>query len=279
MDGRTRSRRLPLRILGLIVLIPCALSADKAQAGLQRRVEPETVIPLDQVAPERRDEVAEVIRDASFRRQGKPETFPCNPRIYLSLLNEPAMTLALWQDLGSTPAKLRQVGPNRYQGTDGAGTTATWEYVIRTPRLHVLFCNLNYVGPRGNTKLDGRIVLIVRSGFFKEVNGESWVQHDLEAYVKIDSKGWKAVAVTVRPLIEKLLEDQVREAGWFVSLMARLVEMHPTWATSVAMKQEHILPETRQGFRSLVAQTRRPGASEGRPVLAENTTDATTMRR
>jgi hypothetical protein len=261
----------------LIVLIACGLPSGKAHAGL-RRVEPETVIPLDQVTPELREEDAEVIREASFRRQGKPETFPCNPRIYLSLLNEPAMTLALWQDLGSTPAKLRQVGPSRYQGTDGAGTTATWEYVIRTPRLHVLFCNLNYVGPRGNTKLDGRIVLIVRSGFFKEVNGESWVQHDLEAYVKIDSKGWKAVAVTVRPLIEKLLEDQVREAGWFVSLMARLVEMHPTWATAVAMRQEHIRPETRQSFRALVAQTRRPGASEGRPVLAENAADTTVTR-
>jgi len=268
---------MPYRILCLIVLIPGALPTSTVEAGL-RRIEPETVIPLNQVTPERRDEVAEVIREASFRRQGKPETFPCNPRIYLSLLNEPAMTLALWQDLSSTPARLRQVGPNRYQGTDGAGTTATWEYVIRTPRLHVLFCNLNYVGPHGNTRLDGRIVLIVRSGFFKEVNGESWVQHDLEAYVKIDSKGWKAVAVTVRPLIEKLLEDQVQEAGWFVSLMARLVEMHPTWASSVAMKQEHISLPTREAFRALVAQTRRPGASEGRPVLAENAGGATVRR-
>lgn len=277
MDGLMRSRRLPKMILCLVSLITGVLPSGTASAGV-RRVEPGTVIPLDQVAPERRDEVAEVIREASFRRQGKPETFPCNPRLYLSLLNEPAMTLALWQDLSATPAKLRQVGPNQYQGTDGAGTTATWEYVLRSPRLHVLFCNLNYVSPRGNTKLDGRIVLIVRSGFYKEVTGESWVQHDLEAYVKIDSKGWKAVAVTVRPLIEKLLEDQVQEAGWFVSLMARLVEMHPTWATSVAVKQEHIHPETREGFRTLVSQTRRPGASEGRPVLADNA-GGTTVRR
>lgn len=276
MDARIPSRRLPYLILCLTVLIPGALPATSARAGI-RRVEPEQVIPFDQIAPERREEVAEVIREASFRRQGKPETFPCNPRIYLSLLNEPAMTLALWQDLSSTPAKLRQVGPNRYQGTDGAGTTATWEYVIRSPRLHVLFCDLNYVGPRSNTKLDGRIVLIVRSGFFKEVTGESWVQHDLEAYVKIDSKGWKAVAVTVRPLIEKLLQDQIQEAGWFVSLMARLVEMHPTWATAVASKQGHIRPETRESFRALVDQTRRPGASEDRPALAENT--GTTVRQ
>jgi hypothetical protein len=261
------SAGLMITLVGLAV----SLFSETSSQAAGRRAEPSEIVPMEQISPERRDEVAEIIRDHSFRRQGKPETFPCNPKIYLSLLNEPSLTLALWQDLSTTPAKLRQVTPSRYEGSDGAGTTATWEYVLRSPRLHVLYCNLNYVGPRGNTRLEGRIVIIVRSGFYKEVNGESWVQHDLEAFVKIDSRGWKAVAVTVRPIIEKLLEDQVQEAGWFVSLMARLVEMHPNWATSVALKQGHISLEARKGFRDLVAQTRRPGALPGRPTLAENT--------
>jgi hypothetical protein len=246
-----------------------ALLSPLAHAGL-RRPDPSQVVPLDKISPTHREAVAEVIRDHTFRRQGQPETFPCNPKIYLSLLNEPLITLALWQDLSTNGAKLRQIGPNRYEGTDGSGTTASWEFVFRSPRLHVLFCNLDYVSPRGNAKLTGRIVLIVRSGFYRETNGEPWIQHDLEAFVKIDSKGWKAVAATIRPLIEKLLQDQVEEAGWFVSLMGRLVELYPTWATTVVLQQEHIQDETRRSFRDLVAQTRRPGASPGRPTLAEN---------
>jgi hypothetical protein len=248
-----------------------------ARAGL-RHPDPAQVIPLDQVSARHRESVAEVIRDHSFHRQGKAETFPCNPRIYLALLNEPALTLALWQDLSPTPAKLHQVGPDRYQGTDGSGTTATWEFALRSPRLHVLLCDLDYLSPRGNARLQGRIVLIVRTGFFKEPNGDPWVRHDVEAYVKVDSKGWKAVAATLRPLIEKLLEDQVEEAGWFVSLMGRLVETYPNWASQTAMKQTHLRPEVRAEFRDLVAQTRRPGAFTGRPVLADNA-DATTKTR
>jgi hypothetical protein len=235
-----------------------------------RPVEPAEVVPLDKIAPEFRDQVAEVIREHTFHRQGAAETFPCNPRIYLSLLNEPALTLALWQDLSDSPVKLQQVGPNRYQGTDGAGATATWEFVHRSPKLHVLLCNLDYTSPRGAAHLEARIVLVIHSGYYREVNGEHWVQHDVEAYVKVDSKGWKAVARTVRPLIEKLLEDQVREAGWFVSLMGRLVAMYPNWACQVTMKQNAIQLDTRQRFRDVVIQTRRPGAFTGRPTLADN---------
>ena len=148
-----------------------------------------------------------------MHRKASADTFPCNSKVYLSLLNEPSITLALWQDLAASPVKLRQIDPNRYQGTDGAGTTATWEYVYRSPKLHVLLSDLDYVSPRGAAKLSGRIVLIVHSGFYREVNGEPWIQHDVEAFVKVDSKGWKALAKTVRPLLDKVLEDQVQEAG------------------------------------------------------------------
>src|SRR5262249_18998396 len=145
----------------------------------------------------------------------------------------------------------------------------TWQFVYRSSRLHVLFCDLEYVSPRGATRLNGRIVLIVRTGFYKDTGGEPWIKHDLEAFVKIDSRGWKAVAVSVRPIIEKLLEDQVQEAGWFVSLMSRMVEIYPNWAMAVAQNLEQLPRTTRQGFRELITQTRRPGAFNGRPQMAE----------
>jgi hypothetical protein len=143
----------------------------------------------------------------------------------------------------------------------------------------VLLCNLDYTSPRGAAHLEARIVLIVHTGYYREVNGEHWVQHDVEAFVKVDSKGWKLVAKTFRPLLEKLLEDQVREAGYFVSLMGRLVGMYPNWACQVALKANDFGPEARQRFRDVVVQTRRPGAFTGRPTLAENSPPAAPTER
>lgn len=268
------------RPLATLVLLCVALAGSLAEASASaRQVDPAQVVPLDKIPPQHRESVSEVIRDHTFHRKGEPETFPCHPRIYLSLLNEPSLTLALWQDLSTSPVKLKRVGPNTYHGTDGSGATASWEFIHRSPQLHVLYCNLEYVSPRGAARLEGRIVLVVHSGFYREVNGEQWVQHDVEAFVKVDSKGWKAVARTIRPVIEKLLEDQVREAGWFISLMGRLVAMYPNWACQVTQNQAEINATTRDRFRDIVLQTKRPGAFTGRPTLADNTANPNVKRR
>ena len=238
------------------------------------------VLPLDQLPAEFRESVAEVIRDHTFHRQGEPDSFPCNAGLYLSLVNEPVLTLALWKDLAESPVQLRRLGANRYQGEDGAGTTATWDFVLRTPRLHVLLAYLSYASPRSNARIDARIVLILHTGYFREVNSETYIQHDVEAFVKVDSRGWKTLARTFRPVIERLLEDQVREAGQFVSLMSRLVVMHPSWATQIAANQPQLDSDVRTRFCDIVAQNRKPGASNGRPVVVANSSaDPTDTRR
>ena len=51
--------------------------------------DPAQVVPLDQIAPEHRENVAEVIRDHTFHRKGEPETFPCNPRFISTCSTSP----------------------------------------------------------------------------------------------------------------------------------------------------------------------------------------------
>ena len=224
---------------------------------------------------EYREVVAEVIRDNHFHQQSKPDTFPCNPRIYLGLLNDPMFdSLPVAGPQPDAAPRLETVAPGVYQGTDGNGAAASWEFAYRSPRLHVLYCKLNYNSPRGSTRIEGRVVLVVRSGFYREIDGETWVQHDIEAFVKVDSRGWRAIAATARPIIERLLEDQMKEAGWFVSLMARMVEMYPSWAIAVAVNQPLLPPESRDAFRDLVhpdqtpRRSRRPPSTGGRPTAS-----------
>jgi hypothetical protein len=265
--------------LGMLAVWLLAAVSPAARAGLGRRIDPAQVVPLDQLPGEFRESISEVIRDHTFHRQGEPESFPCNAGLYLSLVNEPILTLALWKDLAETSVQLRKLSPNRYQGDDGMGTTATWDFVLRTPRLHVLLAYLSYASPRGSTRIDARIVLVVHTGYYRELNNESYIQHDVEAFVKVDSKGWKTLARTVRPLIDRLLEDQVREAGRFISMMGRLVVMYPNWSTQIALAQPDLDADFRARFRDIVVQNRRPGASVGRPVIVAESAETTTDNR
>ncbi len=276
-----RSLKLGRRLWFAATLVMVLLAPiPRAGAGLGgRHTDPAQIVPLDQLAPEYREPVSEVIRDHTFHRQGDSETFPCDGNLYLSLLDEPLVPLTLWKDLSASPVQLQKVGPDRYEGTDGAGASAVWDFVLRTPRLHVLVAYFSYVSPRSSTRVDARIVLIVRSSYTLGSDKNPWVQHDVEAYVKVDSKGWKTLARTVRPLVERILEEQVREAGYFISLMSRLVISYPNWARQTVASEASIDATTRQRFNALVAQTSKPGASKGRPVVAQNNPAAADPRR
>ncbi len=265
MTPRVTRRRFATSMMGLG--ISAAMPGIAARAAGAKRPEPGGVLPIDALTPEHRESVAEVIRDHTLHKKGAADSFSCHAPVYLGLLNEPAITLALWQDLATSPVQLRQIAPGKYEGSDGNGASATWEFVHRSPKLHGLLCNLDYTSPRGNARLQGRIVLVVHSGFYREVNGEPYVSHDVEAFVKVDSKGWKTLAKTVRPMLEKVLDEQVHEAGLFVSLMGRLVETYPNWACGVAMTKAQVGPEAKDEFRKAVIQNRRKGAFTGRPEI------------
>ena len=264
------SRRVFSLSVGSLALFPQGIKAAS-------RISADELLPMNQVLPERADDVRDVIENSTIHRQGKPESSPCDANLYLALLNEPSLTLSLWKDLSQAPVKLQHLGPNQYYGDDGMGTTATWEFVYRSSRLHALFCDLTHVRPTTRSKLEGRIVLLVRSEYYRGRTDEElpWIQHDVEAFVKVDSKGWRALAKTVRPILEKVLEQQVQEAGWFVSLMGRLVAQHPVWAIDVVTKDREIPQEYREYFPKVVDRAKNVDYSTGRPRMRQETAQLT----
>jgi hypothetical protein len=277
MTARVTRRRLATSLLGLWA--GASLPLQLVNAAGPRTPDPTQILPLTSLSPEHQISVAEVIRDHTIHRKGPTDSFPCHSQVYLNLLNEPAITLALWKDLAESPVQLQQISPGKYVGSDGNGASATWEFAYRSAKMHVFHSNLDYKSPRGNTHLQGRIVLIVRSGFYRESNGEPYVQHDIEAFVKVDSKGWKTLARTVRPILEKVLEEQVQEAGLFVSLMGRLVETYPNWAVQIATTKSIASEEAKNTFRDVVVQNRRKNAASGRPTMMTNAAPPPAQRR
>ena len=61
-------------------------------------------------------------------------------------------------------------------------------------------------------------------------------------------------------MVERILEEQVKEAGFFISLMSRLVQTYPNWASQVVSGHPAIDTATKQRFCTVVVQNRRPGA-------------------
>ncbi|HEU5117346.1 MAG TPA: hypothetical protein VFT74_11945, partial [Isosphaeraceae bacterium] len=84
-----------LRLAWLAAFVTLLLGGLRGVEAGERHPDPNSILPMNEVPAPLRESVADVIRDNSFHEQGKPDTFPCNPRIYLQLLDEPVLTLGL----------------------------------------------------------------------------------------------------------------------------------------------------------------------------------------
>ena len=207
----------------------------------------------------------EVIRDHTFHRQGESEIFPCDGSLYLSLLNEPLVPLTLWKDLSDSPVQLQKIGPDRYEGTDGAGASAVWDFVLRTPRLHVLLAYFSYVSPRSNARVDARIVLIVHSSLLARQQQRAVDPARRRGVREGRQQGLEDPGAD-RPPVDRAHPRGAGPRGGLLHLADEPAGRHlPNWACQVVGGQQAIDATTRQRFQALVAQTRKPGASKGGP--------------
>ncbi len=115
MTSLATRRKVATLVFGLVGFLAASAPPTASPAG-PRSIDPAQVVPLDKIPPQHRDAVVEVIRDHTMHRKAAADTFPCHSKVYLSLLNEPAITLALWQDLAASPVKLKQIDAQPLSG-------------------------------------------------------------------------------------------------------------------------------------------------------------------
>ena len=141
-------RKAATLVVGLVGFL--AASAPPASPAGPRSIDPALVLPLDKIPPQHRESVVEIIRDHTIHRKGRRRYLP----LPLEGLPEPAERAGDHPGALAGPRRLRPSGsgsstPTAIRGPTAAGTTATWEYVHRSPKLHVLLSDLDYVSPRG----------------------------------------------------------------------------------------------------------------------------------
>jgi hypothetical protein len=88
--------------------------------------EPSPQAVLEQVSPDRHDEVEEILAHPTFVARLQMET-DASHQLFIFLLDHPDINCALARALQIAPTRLRRVGAGRYQGDDGAWNSGTLE--------------------------------------------------------------------------------------------------------------------------------------------------------
>lgn len=189
--------------------------------------EAKSLIPWNKLDDKTRAKLEEVVNDATIYYRTPSEVFATSPELYLLLLHEPVLTLDLWRTLGASPASVEKTADGQFKGSDGHASTGQWEFVYKSPDVHVIYAEGQYLGPFLGSTLNTKSVLVLRTVFFQEADGKQYVKHQLDGFVKAESGNLKPLAQSLRPLFKKTVQTTMQESLWFVSLLCRFAGHDP----------------------------------------------------
>jgi hypothetical protein len=195
-------------------------SAIGASAATVTPEEARGLIPWNELSQASRSLIEDVVNNPTVFHRSQSEVFECTPDVYLLLLHQPVLTMELWKSLGLCGANLEEVAPDHFRGSDARACKGSWQFVYKSPELHVIYCEGEYRGPLLATTLETRSVLVLRTVFIEE-RGKTYVKHQIDGYVRAEAGTLKTAARVLRPVFQRSVEATMQEVLWFVSLMCR----------------------------------------------------------
>lgn len=202
-------------------------------------------VPLQQIEQRTRAQVLDVLSDVTIYQRMPVRTIECDADFYRFLVENPDVIVNIWQELGITRLEFEKRGPGEYKINDNQGTTAMARFAYSSPSLHVIYTDGSYDGALLARPVDGRAVLVLRSKYFREKHGRSFVTCQLEVFMHIERKGIALVAKTLHPLISSMAETNYTQTVAFLGWLHRSALEKPTAVFRLAWHLNRISPEVR----------------------------------
>jgi hypothetical protein len=239
-------------------------------------------IPFDKIDAASRAKVSAVLADVTLFRRLPVDVMPCDPNLYLFLLDHPDVVVDIWQTLGISRITLKQIGPEVFQITDDAGTTGTVQVLYHDQNTRVIFTEGSYNGPLFGRQLQGRILIVLKSAYIWRPDGRCYVTTRLDSFTQLDNIGMEIITKTIQPLVGKTADINFLQTTSFVASLSRTAEVNQPGLLRLAKRLPQIQPEVREQFVQLVEQmgpkpASTPGpTAEASAAVAERTASTTT---
>ena len=208
-------------------------------------------IPLDQLNQEARKKVLSVINNTSVYRRLPASRYVCDPDMHNFLIRYPEVIVGIWKVMGITQVDAKRVGQYEISATDGMGTSSNVELLYGTRNLHVFYGQGFYQGPLFHNKLRGSCILVLRSEFGHNRNGDPIVQDRLDVFLRVDNIGVKILARTLHSLVGKTADINFTESTKFIGKVSDTAEVNGSGVQRLGNRIENLEPEVREAFGKL----------------------------
>jgi len=211
-------------------------------------------IPRDKISPEHLRMADELINNVSIFRRLPTQVIECDPHIYQYVMDHPEIVANIWQLLGIEKVVVKPIGPNVYLAEDGAGTKGKLHFLYRSHDLHVIYAEGAYDGPMFTQQVTGGCLMILKTGYQREVDGKYYITSRVDTFIRLDNVGLEFLAKTFQPLVGRVVDYNFIATGSFVESLSRTAEMNPEGMQRLTAKLQHVEPEVRDEFDLLTRE-------------------------
>jgi hypothetical protein len=215
----------------------------KATTSRAAREEATRSIPLDKLDADARQKVSSVLSSTNIFRRLPIRVVPCDPDLYLFLVQHPDVVVGIWETLGLSQLKMRKTDRDTYQLTDGEGTLGTIEFLYRSHDTHVVYVEGRYDGPVLTTPVRGWCVLILKTGYVREPDGRYYITSRLDTFTHLEPGGVEFLTKTFQPLVGKAADGNFIQTVAFVGSLSRTAEVNHRGVQRLSQRLHGVHPE------------------------------------
>lgn len=225
-------------------LSKASTSRDAKQSAIQS-------IPLNDMNREAQRKVLSVLKQTSVYRRLPVNSYLCDSDMHNFLVRYPEVIVGIWKVMGITQVDAQRSAEYEIKATDGMGTTSSIELLYGTKNLHVYYGTGFYKGPLFHTKLKGSCLLVLRSDFGTNRNGDPVVTDRLDVFLRVDNIGLKILARTLHNLVGKTADINFIESTKFIGKVSDTAEINGPGVQRLGERLPNVEPDVKAAFKRL----------------------------
>lgn len=234
--------------------------SNGAAADSQTRLAAIKSIPLDKLADEDRAKVVSVLSNVSVFRRMPVKVIDCDPKMYLFLIRHPDVVVNIWELLKISKLRMRRTDDGRFTLNEPDGASISMEFVYQSHDTHIIYCEGIYLGPLLARKVNGRGVLVLKTGYVRETNGRYYVTNRLDCFLQVEQLGAELLTKTISPLVGKTADNNFIQSAAFLSSISRTAEVNCDGIRMLALKLENVHPQIRLQLAMLAEEVKAKAA-------------------
>ncbi|HZZ30317.1 MAG TPA: hypothetical protein VFE46_20125 [Pirellulales bacterium] len=218
----------------------------KPSTSRSARDEALRVIPLDKLPAEARGKVTAVLDNVSLYRRLPIQSIDCEPDMFRFIMDNPDVMVNMWRVMGVTNVSLDRVDANHFRCTDGDGTTARVEVLLRTPQLQIIFAEGLYDGPLFPRPIRGQCVAVLQYTTNRKASGRFEETAQLDTFLHVDNFGVELLTKLFQGLVGRTIDHNFVETVSFIGSVSRTAELNPRGMRHMAARLDRVDSDRRE---------------------------------